>query len=1194
MTDPAIPNFALSIPAGAQIIGWDGQPNTQVSVAVVSSDRNALAPFPILPDGRQPTDAYLFNFGKPGGGNPTQPIPLTIPNTFGNEPGTVVDLYYYDESLTPDPNSNQWKIFGQGRVSEDGTKIISDPGVGIPKFCCGGGRGGAPLPPAQPDPDPLPTGTDPVILTSGQFIYEATDLVLPGRTPVVIRRAYRSPDFRFGIPPTVGIFGSFTTLLDYNETLRPPAAQLLPAAQAMIYATNFGQALFARQPDGTFINTSSTKMRGMVVTINPDFTRQIRMRDGSIRRFNANGFLVEIQDRTGNIVTITRAPAFELIQEIREPSGRAITFQYDAVNRITRITDPIGRTVQYGYNAQGQLAQVRNAEGGITTYTYGPQARLLSIRDPRGITYLTNVYDNAGRVVQQTQVDGGVWTLAYTVVSNRVTQTIVTDTRGNQTTHRFNVQGGEVETVDPLGQVTRRTFDVATNLLQEVRDPLNRSTKFTYDTAGNVTAITDPNNHVTHFEYHPTWSRVTKMTDALSQMTEFAYDAVGNLASVKDPLNHVTTLSYNSFGQPQTVTDPLGQTTTFAYDQAGNLHTTTDALGNTTARTYDLASRLLTLTDPRGFATQFQYDGLNRVTQITDALNGLTGFTYDPNGNLLTVADAKNQTTTYTYDNMDRLATRKDALNRTENYQYDLAGNLTTFTDRKNQIATFQYDTLNRRTHATYPDATTTFTYDVAGRLVKASDTATGAGTIDFAYDILDRLIQETTPQGTVAYQYDVLGRRTQMVANGQQPTTYQYDAASRLTRVEQGALFAALGYDNANRRTSLGYSNGTTTSYAYDMASRLTTITHNGPQGLIDALTYTYDAAGNRVSLQRANAAASLLPNAVASASYDEANEQTQFAGATLQYDANGNLTNDGTNTYLWDARNRLVSISGGATASFAYDPLGRRASKTINGASTQFAYDGNDIAAEIGGGTIGANYLRSLNIDEPFIRQTSTGNEHYHTDALGSSLALSDANGASIATYGYEPFGKTTATGSSSNALQYTGRENDGNGLYYFRSRYYGTVVSRFLRQDSLSFASYGNQLSVYFTENPVAMLGMVNLYPYVDNSPPNFTDPFGYAKGGEQKINVNLPDGRAMTKKTPLAEIEDYLKKAIDLNWSKGTIDKLEGLRKVVKRGGTIAIIADILDPDPASAGENELLCQRGIVTPACQPKGSKSEQ
>jgi YD repeat-containing protein len=100
---------------------------------------------------------------------------------------------------------------------------------------------------------------------------------------------------------------------------------------------------------------------------------------------------------------------------------------------------------------------------------------------------------------------------------------------------------------------------------------------------------------------------------------------------------------------------------------------------------------------------------------------------------------------------MDRLATRKDALNRQESYQYDLAGNLSQFTDRKNQVTTFQYDALNRRTEATYADATTTFTYDTVGRLVKASDTASGAGTIDFAYDILNRLVQETTPQGTVA-----------------------------------------------------------------------------------------------------------------------------------------------------------------------------------------------------------------------------------------------------------------------------------------------------------------------------------------------------------------------------------------------------------------------------------------------------------
>ena len=604
---------------------------------------------------------------------------------------------------------------------------------------------------------------------------------------------------------------------------------------------------------------------------------------------------------------------------------------------------------------------------------------------------------------------------------------------------------------------------------------------------------------------------LTNITDALGQITRFTYDSVtGNMLTTLDPLLHATAISYNQFGQPLTVTDALNHTTTFEYNELGDLIATVDPLGNRTLRFYDGVSRLIAIVDARGKSTQFTYDALNRVTEIHDAINGVTSFTYDPNGNLLTVTDAKNQTTTYTYDNMDRLATRKDALNRQESYQYDLAGNLAQFTDRKNQVTTFQYDALNRRTQAAYPDATATFTYDTVGRLVKASDTASGAGTIDFAYDILNRLIQETTPQGTVAYQYDVLSRRTQMAANGQQPTTYQYDAASRLTRVAQGALFAQLGYDNANRRTNLSYSNNTTTSYAYDVASRLTGITHNGSSGVIEALTYQYDAAGNRVSLTRGNGTASLLPSAVASATYDAANEQTAFSGATLSYDHNGNLTNDGVNTYQWDARNRLMGMSGGTTASFNYDALGRRTTRIIGSLTSQFLYDGNDVTAEIGGAAVGANYLRSLTIDEPFIRQTGIGNEFYHTDVLGSSLAMSNSQGLPVTTYGYEPFGKTTVAGSSVNAFQYTGRENDGIGLYYYRARYYSPPSHRFLGEDPILIPFTPlSVLGCRFTNSTIWLLPekisagrfdpteSLNSFLYVANNPLLYKDAKGLDK-------------------------------------------------------------------------------------------------
>lgn len=545
---------------------------------------------------------------------------------------------------------------------------------------------------------------------------------------------------------------------------------------------------------------------------------------------------------------------------------------------------------------------------------------------------------------------------------------------------------------------------------------------------------------------------------------------------VRDPLNHTTTIAYNAFGQPISVTDPLNQSSAFEYDDLGNLLTTIDPVGNKTQRAYDTVSCLIALIDPRGKGTQFTYDNLNRVTQIQDAINGLIGFTYDPNGNLLAVTDAKNQTTTYTYDNMDRLATRKDALNRTESYQYDLAGNLTQFTDRKNQITTFQYDPLDRRTSSSYADSTSVIAaYDAVGNVTKLTDSATGA--IDWTYDVLDRVTQEVTPQGIVRYSYDAISQRLTMRANAQPPVTYGYDANSQLSQVTQGTLSATLTHDALGRRTQLQRSNGVATTYNYDPASRLLGITHAKVTTTLEQLTQSFDPADNKTQATQLIQTATALPPAV-TAAYDAANQQAQFAGANLAYDSNGNLTNDGTNIYVWDARDRLISINGSTSAIFSYDALDRRIAKTINGATRIYQYDGVDVVTESGASN--ASYLSTLNIDEPLVRQTSTGNEFYLTNDLGSTVALTNDAGAVTTTYAYDPFGATTVTGPSTNPFQFTGRENDGNGLYFYRARYYSPSHSRFLSEDPLEFDA-----------------GDPNLYAYVFNNPINFVDPTGEAR-------------------------------------------------------------------------------------------------
>jgi len=203
-------------------------------------------------------------------------------------------------------------------------------------------------------------------------------------------------------------------------------------------------------------------------------------------------------------------------------------------------------------------------------------------------------------------------------------------------------------------------------------------------------------------------------------------------------------------------------------------------------------------------------------------------------------------------------------------------------------------------------------------------------------------LTAETTPQGTVSYAYDAAGRRTSLTVLGQPTVTYTYDNANRLTQITQGTATVSFGHDAAGRRTSLTLPNGIATESTYDAASRLIGLTYKQGTTTLGTLTYAYDANGQRTQVGGTWARTG-LPPPVASATYNAANQQLTFGSQPLTYDLNGNLTGDGTSTYTWDARNRLVGLAGpGLTASFQYDALGRRLRKILNGTTTEFLYDG------------------------------------------------------------------------------------------------------------------------------------------------------------------------------------------------------------------------------------------------------------
>ena len=937
------------------------------------------------------------------------------------------------------------------------------------------------VPPGEgPPPGGEAVDGDPVDLYTGLFVLEQADMVLPDVIPIVLSRVYRPRD------STSRVFGRGSMhpynlyLVGDNANFTYAELMLADGGRIRYERISPGNTYFTTVMEHTATPTGFYKSR---LTWNGNGW-DIKLPDGTVLVFGDRAPLQLIRDRYGNELRLTRqGGASGNITKITSPNGRWIDLTYDASLRITLAKDNIGRTVGYTYDASGRLWKVTNHLGEVTEYTYDTSHRMLTIKDARGILYLTNEYDADGRVIRQTLADNNTYQFAYTLDGNgKVTQTEVTNPRSIVRRVTFNASGYTLSDTFAVGSPEQQTYTYerqsGTNFLLSVTDPLSRRAAYAYDSMGNVTSATwldgTPQAVTTSYTYEPTFNHPASITDPLNHTTSFAYNSKGDMVSITDPLNNQDTFTYNGQGQLLTATTPDMKTVQFTYDQ-GDLVAVTDPLGNTATQFIDAAGRVLSVTNPIGQTVRFDYDAVNRPLSVTDPLAGVTSFTYNASHNLRSVTDARNNTIGYDYNNMDRLISRTDPLLHNDTYVYDAAGNITQVTDRKNQVTTYAYDGLDRLSQVTFADSSTiSYTYDAANRLTQIVDSVSGA--ITFGYDNFDRLTSETTPQGTVSYTYDAAGRQTSMTVAGQSAVQYTYDNADRLTQVGQGAASVTFTYDNASRLATQTLPNGVVTEYGIDGAARLTSMTYKKAGSTLGDVTYRYNAAGQQIAMGGSMARTG-LPQALSSPSYNAANQLTGHNGQTLTYDLNGNLTGDGTNTYVWNARDQLVSISGpGLSASFNYDALGRRKAKTVNGATTSHLYNGDNITQEQAGGSATANIVTG-GLDQLFQRTDASGTTSPLLDALGSIIALTDSSGAVQTSYTYEPYGKTTVTGtSSSNPSQYTGRDNDQTGLYYYRARYYSPSLHRFICED------------------PIGIAGGINLYSYAGNNPVSFSDPYG----------------------------------------------------------------------------------------------------
>lgn len=1083
LTHPDMPGLELHIPAGAVFKDRNGHVLTHIALVPTPVDH---APFP-LPDNFpmyftiQPGDAVVQGLTPEA----AKGIRVVYPNYGHAKPQTQADFWVYSVK-------EGWQMYGAGHVTADANHLAPDPGVTLAWALGAGASQSSSNPPTAQKPNNCSKG-QPIDLQTGILFHEWNDLSIHDALPLTLTRAYSSADpnsHAFGI----GGNASFGIHLYSTNGVSATTTLVLPCGEGITYnqisgTDNWPLTGSVWEHIGTDSAFYGSNIQFLLDNTPLGAHWILTMKDGTQYAFTRHvpNSLSWIQDRYGNQIQFNYNGG--LMNQMVSPSGRTITLNYDSSNRVTSAVDNSGRTIGYAYNSAGDLATVTYPDQTTEQYTYDGNNRMLTMQDRRGIVWVTNQYDANARVVKQTYADNTAYQFAYTTnSSNVVTATNVTDPDGNQEQVTFDPVS-KYPLTDTLAYGTSLAQTTTyvregSGLIDSTTDALGRTTTYSHDALGNVTGLTrlsGTSNAVSYsFTYTSNYNQLASVTDPLGHKTTLGYTSNGCLSQITDALSDSTTIQCNAAGQPTTITDALGHTTTLGY-QGYDLQSVTDALSRTTSYVVDSLGRPTAVQDPMGNVSLAQYDTNDRVTQVTDALNQTTTVSYDGNGNPLSVTLPSTAVISETYDSRNRPLTRTDALHQVESWTYDGMGNVLTHTDRKNQATMYSYDALNRATLVSYADGSgTQASYDAGNRLTQLLDTVTGS--LSWGYDGLNHVTAAVTPQGTINYTYDALGRRTSMTPAAQAIINYVYDNANRLTSLSQGSETVQFGYDAANRRTSLILPNNISAAYAYDAANQLTGINYLTPtQTPLGSLAYGYDGDGRRIS-KTGSFATDILPTPTTQKStFDLNNRQTSYNGGTLSYDANGNLTNDGTNTYTWNARNQLsqITVGGVVQANYTYDALGRRTAKAIGGTTTptQYLYDGANAVQETVGSAINP-ILTGLGIDERFARNDVTGRTYFLTDALGSTIALTDPTGAIQQQYSYDPYGNVAqANGTAfTNPYQYTGREVDGLGLYYYRARYYSPTLGRFISED------------------PMGLAAGTNGYVYTENDPLDHTDPLG----------------------------------------------------------------------------------------------------
>ena len=517
-------------------------------------------------------------------------------------------------------------------------------------------------------------------------------------------------------------------------------------------------------------------------------------------------------------------------------------------------------------------------------------------------------------------------------------------TGGTQVSHAdFYYDGTTSCAVASTNQVpTEGLLTRSVNWLDGGTDP---ETRLAYDALGNPVCSRDANGNESTTTYDSQKTFEISSTNALSHVTTTQYYGVDTVPQ-----------DNGLYGQIKQVTDPNTATVSSTYDKLGRVNTVTQPDGFTVTKSYvDLGTvglqHVQTVND-LGLWSQVYFDGLGRkiVTASlgTTASNGIdvktiiTETEYNVRGAVHRTRipyflgdPVPDDWTTQFYDAMGRVVrteypdntVTQKCYNQWESWSIDANDHATyqlrnsmgkpvTVVEYQEYIPT-QGETINCDTPFV-PYSTTTYTYDVQGRVLTTTDAL--LNTITLQYNTLGRKTSMNDPDmGLWTYAHDAVGNIIQQLDAKGQYIYFQYDALNRLVQKDYGTQKALgsgdvvytydVGTHGKGRLTHVSDSSGSTT-FHYDIKGQLI----QSDKAITGSGTYvtqtTYDGMGR-----------------IKTSTYPDTSVLTyNYDGPALKEVKEGSTVHVGYRDYNARGQAKFVDFGNGVTTTYTYNPLNAR----------------------------------------------------------------------------------------------------------------------------------------------------------------------------------------------------------------------------------------------------------------------------